>query len=273
MPYPNDDYWKALADGEEIQVNEKPYLLSVVDCGDLVMPTGLLAMCDPFSEMQVSGNPALQLSPGKYPVKVTLADVSGLKDGSHLRAAYASLVLSGQPEVTRRQMPLLNMTYHAFSVDAGLACFVDEGALATAMPPEKEWEEIFEDGLEACWIKRVDDLAHIRAGLANIVLPQARHGENIILFYSGWGDGSYGVVGSFDRQDNLTAVHIDFKVVQGPVIHTLDDNPWGKKFQALMDGLNSGKCTQAEFMSKHQELMVEMQAQVEQLKAADSRTR
>ena len=46
-----------------------------------------------------------------------------------------------------------------------------------------------------------------------------------------------------------------------PIMHTLDDNPWARKFKALLDGRESGKYTQAEFERKHRGLMVELQAQ------------
>ncbi len=46
-----------------------------------------------------------------------------------------------------------------------------------------------------------------------------------------------------------------------PIMHTLDDNPWAKKFKALLDGRESGKFSQAEFERKHRGLMVELQAQ------------
>ncbi len=42
---------------------------------------------------------------------------------------------------------------------------------------------------------------HIHSGMANIPLPQAKHRENVILFQSGWGDGHYPVIGSFDAND------------------------------------------------------------------------
>ena len=210
LSYPNNGYWKALADGEEIQVNDTPYVLSVVDCGEIVLPTGLLAVCDPFAMMQVSGNPTVQLRPGKYPVKVTLADVSGLRDGSHMREAYASIVLKMEQRSVQRELPLV------FGVDAGTACFVDEGALASAMPPEDQWADMFDDGSQSSWFSRMDDPNEIRAGLANIALPLAKNGENILIIHSGWGDGHYGLVGSYDSSDNLTAVHIDFNVVGAP---------------------------------------------------------
>jgi hypothetical protein len=214
--YPNNDYWQALAEGTEILIRDTPYVLSVVDRGELVMPTGLLAICDPFAMMEVSGNPTVQLPPGRYPVKVTLADVSGLHDGAHLREAYASVLLNDNQEATRRQITLMNVRYNAVAVDAGTVCFVDEVVLAIAMPPVEQWEDVFDDGSLGSWFSRMDDPDDIREGLASIVLPLAKSGENIILIHSGWGDGAYGVVGSYDRNDNLTAVHIDFKVVMAP---------------------------------------------------------
>lgn len=53
----------------------------------------------------------------------------------------------------------------------------------------------------------------IRSGLANLILPLAQNGENIIIIHAGWGDGRYPVVGSFDVNHQLLAVHIDFFVV------------------------------------------------------------
>ncbi len=227
--YPNNNSWKALADGEALDVSAKPpyvvdvgvsaklpYILNVVDCGEIVLPTGLLAICDPFAMMEVSGNPTVQLLPGRYPVKVTLADFSGLRDGSDLCEAYASVLLSGNQEVTRRKITLRNVSYNAVAVDAGAVCFVDEGVLASAMPPIEQWQDVFDDGSEASWFSRMDDPGEIREGIANIVLPLAKNGENIVLTHSGWGDGVFAVIGSYDDHDNLTAVHIDFKVISAP---------------------------------------------------------
>jgi hypothetical protein len=59
----------------------------------------------------------------------------------------------------------------------------------------------------------MDDPTHIRVGLANIQLPLAQNSENIVIIHSGWGDGSYPVVGSFDASNGLLAIHIDFFVV------------------------------------------------------------
>lgn len=224
MAYPNESYWGALKTGPAAI---ERYELSVVDCGKLRMPTGQLVVCDPFVFLEPTGNPAVVIPPGDYSVKVTLADVSAKSDGSHMREAYATLLIDdAAEEVTRRivtPLPDGSMAdaemgedgeYHGFPVDAGTACFVDGGAIESSMPAHETWYEgLFENDTADSWFKRMDDPAHIRNGLANIPLPLAKDGENIVIMHSGWGDGFYPVVGGFDAADRLVRVHIDFMVV------------------------------------------------------------
>jgi hypothetical protein len=189
------------------------------------MPTGRLVACDPFAGLGKTGNPFLQVSPGRYRVLVTLADVSGAHDSSHIREAYATLMLDETAvETTRRIItptgedpcpPEMSDdgTYHGFPVDAGTACFVDQGAVETLMPDGNWYYDIFENGTPDSWFARMDDPSHIRAGIANIPLPLAAGGENIVIFHSGWGDGFYPVIGGYDASDRLVRVHVDFFVV------------------------------------------------------------
>jgi hypothetical protein len=222
--WPNDEDWKALADGELFDQDGTPIALSVVDCGELVAPVGRLVVSDPFMGLEPAGNAVVAIPPGRYPVKVTLADVSGSGDGSHVREAYATLLLSDAPEVTRRVIPLVGEGEEAptldegefvgFPVGAGTACFVDEGTLAAGMPAPDTWyDEVFESGEEGDWFSRMDDPAHIREGIANVPLPLATDGANVVLVHSGWGDGVYPVVGGYDAEGRLVRVHVDFMVV------------------------------------------------------------
>jgi hypothetical protein len=228
MAYPNVEYWSALKDGHRVPAGEggNTCILSVIDCGELVMPTGRLLACDPFAFMRKTGNQCVTVPPGRYAVRVTLADVSGTGDGSHIREAYVTLLLDeGAEEVSRRIItpaadgpcpPEItgDGDYYGFPVDAGTACFVDEGALADCMPDERDWlEDVFDNASPGCWFARMDDPAHIRAGLANIPLPLAKAGENIAIIHSGWGDGVYPVVGGYCASGRLIRVHVDFLVV------------------------------------------------------------
>jgi len=151
--------------------------------------------------------------------------MSAAQDRSHVREAYASVVFSCEKEAYRKTVPLAKHgedrpeptgdEFIGFAVDAGTACFVDDSVVGPCMPDPKTWyEDLFENSSPDCWFQRMDDPAHIRAGIANIVLPLAKHGENLILFHSGWGDGVYPVIGSFDSTGHLVAAHIDFLVLK-----------------------------------------------------------
>ncbi len=230
MAYPNIEFWAALDSGRLVSIDEdEEYQLSTVDCGVLNMPSGQLVACDPFAGLQKSGNPFVMVSPGQYQVIVTLADVSKAKDGSHIREAYASLLLDQEAKEVKRKIitPLIGDqspvppemdkegSFYGFPVGAGTACFVDNVSVQTVMPGEDvDWyEEIFIEGATNSWFDLMDDAGHIRNGIANIDLPSASNGENIIIIHSGWGDGSYPVIGGYDKDDRLIRVHIDFMVV------------------------------------------------------------
>lgn len=210
-PWPNrrDGDWKALSTGEHV-VNGHLYWLRVVDCGEVFLPSGRLAICDPFTGMRKGGNPQVALPPGRYRVRVTLADVGLNKagDGRTLCAAYASLLLSSVPE-TRRELLI-----PGFPVSSGTACFVDDETLVHGMPSEADWyARVFESSEPGAWFARKEDPEHIREGIANVPLPLGTDRWNLVLFPSGWGDGVYPVLGGYDDQGHLVAVHVDFGVI------------------------------------------------------------
>jgi hypothetical protein len=223
--WPNNKTWSALKNEETVVTENGPRHLWTVPCGALMLPSGRLVACDPFAGLSPKDMPFIIVPTGKFPVVVTLADVSDKQDRSHIREAYASIVFSRTPEAYRKSIPLAKDgeerpepegdEFIGFGVDTGTACFVDESVIGPCMPDPKTWYEgLFENDRTDCWFKRMDDPAHIRKGIANITLPLAANGENLILIHSGWGDGNYPVVGSFDTANNLIAAHIDFMVVE-----------------------------------------------------------
>jgi hypothetical protein len=238
--WPNAVWWSALEDGRLISQNyNDPNVqvrLRVVDCGMLTLPSGRLVACDLFVLLEPEGNPHIKVPPGRYPVFVTVADVSGNDDRSHEREAYMTVMLGDAPEVTRRMLvqraddekplpyDLEPDEILGFGVDAGTACFVDDGALKTGMPDPAMWYEgLFESGTAHSWFDQMDDPNHIQAGLANIPLPLATDGANIILVHSGWGDGVYPVVGVYDTDGQLVRVHVDFGVINDPDVDPLEE--------------------------------------------------
>ena len=224
MNWPNHQAWAA-GKHEAVVATEKGNIFTwVIPCGTLYLPSGRLVACDPFVFLQPRNNPHVVVPIGHFPVTVTLADVSAKLDRSHIREAYASIIFAEGEEKCRRALPLAREgeqrpvldegKFIGFPVDAGTACFVDDSVIESGMPDPKTWfEELFENERADSWFNRMDDPGHIRTGIANIQLPLATSGENLILFHSGWGDGVYPVVGGFDGDDHLLAVHIDFGVV------------------------------------------------------------
>jgi len=224
MLWPNDETWSAEKHERIVTTENGSRFLWVVDCGHLTLRSGKLVACDPFAFLQESDNPHVLAPPGRYPVSVTLADVSENLDRSDIREAYATVRLASGLEVYRQALPLARDgesrepldgdTFIGFSVDSGTACFVDDEAVTNCMPSGVDWDEtLFDNGSDDSWFARMDDPNHIRFGLANLMLPLAQNGETIIIIHSGWGDGTYPVVGSFDANHQLLAVHIDFFVV------------------------------------------------------------
>jgi len=223
--WPNANPWGALQNETTIETDSGPRFLWTVSCGDLELPSGRLIACDPFAGLLPANMPFIETPRGRFPVTVTLADVSEEQNRSHAREAYASIVFSQGIETYRKLLPLAKdgeerpelkgEDFVGFFVDAGTACFVDETVVKPCMPDPKTWlKSLFENERADCWFSRMDDPNHIRDGIANITLPLAKNGENLILFHTGWGDGVYPLIGSFDSADRLIAVHIDFFVIK-----------------------------------------------------------
>jgi hypothetical protein len=194
-----------------------PAKLTVHDLGVLRVPSGKVGACDPF--VNLSYPLVVQVPQGDYPVRVTVADVSEEQDGSHLREAYLSLVLSEADSVTVEAAdgpdgPPPAGQYFTVGVDAGTVAFVDAEAALRCMPDPTTWYEgVFESDDANSWFSLMDADGPHPAGTANIVMPLASNGENVVLSHSGWGDGFYWLLQTRDAEGNLTGIHIDLAVV------------------------------------------------------------
>ncbi len=216
MVEPDGITWRALRPGT-VSVDGEPHEIAVVDCGELLLPSGRLVVADPFATL-TRANDYYAVPAGRYPVRVTLDETMG-------REMYLSLLLSSAPEVARAPLvpchpggelypaPDADDEY-GVPVDTGVICFVDDEAARRVMPPdETEWYElVFDTDEDDGWFSQMDAATPLRAGLANVPLPLATDGANIILCHSGWGDGFYPVIGGFDESEKLVAVHVDLRL-------------------------------------------------------------
>jgi hypothetical protein len=210
----------ALIPGQAPLVTGDLGTLTVHDLGILRVPSGTLGAADPF--VALDQPITVQIASGDYPVAVTIADVSSEHDGSHLREAYLSLILSDAATASIEPVPgpdgpPQDGSYFGVAVDAGTVAFFDAAAVEASMPNDGDtwYDGVFDTGEPGSWFDVMDAETPLRAGTANIVMPLAAAGENVILAHSGWGDGFYPVVQTLDAEGRLTGVHIDLQVV-GP---------------------------------------------------------
>ena len=183
-------------------------VLRVVDLGTVRVPSGRVEACDPFGDL--GGGPVFDVEPGDYPVRVTIADVSKEHDGSHEREAYLSLVLRDVEVADVEEARPVSGT-GLIAVDAGLVAFVDHEAVATAMPEDQTtwYDDVIETGEPDCWFSLLYSSEHYREGAANIVMPLAQAGENVVMSGAGWGDGVYPVMLTRDADGLPHGLHID----------------------------------------------------------------
>ncbi|WBQ05587.1 DUF4241 domain-containing protein [Kribbella sp. CA-293567] len=212
---PTVENFRALSPGP-VSVGKDNWSLTVHDLGVLRVPSGRLEASDPF--VNLGEGIVVDIPPGDYPVRVTVADVSDEQDGSHLREAYLSVVLA-EGEVTtvtaaaRAGEVPEDGKYFSVPVDAGTVGFADADAVASAMPAGDWYEDVYDNGRDDSWFALIDSKEHLIKGCANVVMPAATAGENVVLAHSGWGDGYYPVLSTSDSDGRLLAVHIDLLVV------------------------------------------------------------
>src|SRR5262245_53422021 len=76
MSWPNNSTWSAGKDKATVAAKRGNVYTWTVPCGSLFVPSGRLAVCDPFTFMRARDNPHIITPTGKFPVTVTLADIS-----------------------------------------------------------------------------------------------------------------------------------------------------------------------------------------------------
>ncbi len=175
----------------------------------LSIQSGLITAGDPFSLPPVSLN--IELSPGKYQVDLIYKDC----DEWGYRVALAMLIVNHNTIVEWNPLENAYGLEHIF-VGSGLACFSD---LETA----RRFTGLLEEWRESVPPKNYYDLV-LRNEIQKRVLPGDRINsfcmhfpfdldENIAIFESGMGDGSYGIYYGVGENNDPSAIVIDFDIL------------------------------------------------------------
>ena len=202
------------------------YTFDEVKVGDLYLPTGKIICSDPFFMDTVTPfNHAV--TPGKYPAVISIYKV---EEGHH-RVAYGRIRFSNTPAVRWEQAITEDLSeeqvasiqpgeFFGYGVDAGLASFTDA-----------ETKEVFTKTMDEFYHKDpnsnyYDNLlaAEFKAGAGSNPLsrsegdwnnhfPVKGDDRNVVMFSSGWGDGTYPVYWGYDAAGNVVELITDFGVV------------------------------------------------------------
>ena len=137
----------------------------VHDLGVLRVPSGRLEASDPFVNLGESF--VIRITPGDYPVRVTVADVSDEQNGTHLREAYLSVVLREGTAVRAEALtPEGRETapegeFYGVGVDAGTVGFADAHAVSRCMPTGDWYNQVFDTGRADSWFGLMDSDQHL----------------------------------------------------------------------------------------------------------------
>jgi hypothetical protein len=208
--------WMPLADGETVVIESgQKCRLFVVECGELHVPSGRLAVGDIFEDLFT--NPlSLSLPPGRYPVKVTLCDISDAQDGWNVVEAYASLILADGNEVAQFPLPLSHdgeavrkptpdELLEGLSGE-GTLCLCDREAIDYGMPTDREtWhDEVFFGDSPNAWGPKLSN-----GGGVIVPFPLAANGANAFLMNTAGSEGTFWPIGGYDASGNLIRVHVE----------------------------------------------------------------
>ncbi|MEV0413021.1 DUF4241 domain-containing protein [Streptomyces sp. NPDC050448] len=223
MPIAAPDFSWFFTPGSTFSYEEGPTgTLSVVDGGELWLPTGRVVACDPFIGLgggYVSPFTA-EAAPGRYRVEVAMATLTEPGEAPaadpHLRVAAARLVITDTPAVTwelavkdgQDPAELGEDGFFGYGVDAGTGSFYD--AAADDSFPDCEGDE------GPLW-----DAFEAAGHRASVHLVEGENGHNLAAFSSGFGDGHYPTWVGRDAAGTVTCFVTDFFVVpdgQAPVM-------------------------------------------------------
>jgi len=199
---------------------------SEIVAGELFLPTGSIVCGDPFFLDGVRPFKE-KVDPGRYPVIISIYKV---EEGHH-RIAFGRIRFSDIPavrwqlafmdDVTDEQIASIEPgEFYGYGVDAGLACFTD----ATSMELfDKSMDDFYKNHPVKNYYTDVlapefkvssgDHPLSVPEGTWNNHFPVKGDDRNVVMFSSGWGDGTYPVYWGLDASGNITEMVTDFGVV------------------------------------------------------------
>ena len=186
-------------------------------CGVLNITSGRIVACDPLVQPErepfvrsVSGRGAFPAEVLQHEGRHALA-VLWLRERGSLQAAglhWEPALLEGQS-----QGELGDDEFYGYPVDAGVGCFMD--AECAAAIAEREARE---SSANPDYVSYYDDVLDTELGVEDMAdhYPLGEgSANNVLIFSSGWGDGSYPSFWAIDASGEPVALVTDFMTMHG----------------------------------------------------------
>jgi len=210
----NSEFFERARKSESFYVPslEQDVAWSVVELGELTLPTGRVCACDPLLDFEVPPF-VFAVTPGNYPARLYLANID-----TDERVAYAALwfsssdVVSWEPALLEGQDPreLKPGEFFGYGVDSGTGCFQTPEALAllnTRMEREHDYSEQIIVAMQDTYI---DTRSWAR------IQPEPSHSLSFLVFSTGFGDGFYETYLGRDASGSPVCLVTDFDVAYIP---------------------------------------------------------
>ncbi|HET6313899.1 MAG TPA: DUF4241 domain-containing protein [Chloroflexia bacterium] len=207
------DLSRAFEDGRvvEVPIQEDTWRVRLErrELGHLVVASGKVVGCDPFTVYEGVLPFDVEVEPGRYPVVLSIAHV---EENGDQRVAYAMLSLGeGRPvrwELAtwpgRGLADLGEGEVFGYPVDAGTGSFMDEVAARMLAQDEDLVDRLLDDSRDN----------YVDTWTWTDFVADDDTGANVISFSSGFGDGFYPSYMAFDEDGRMVALVTDFGVVQ-----------------------------------------------------------
>ncbi|GAB3842376.1 DUF4241 domain-containing protein [Dactylosporangium cerinum] len=211
MPYVPDLH-VLLTAGYRVEHGGLACVVTPVDLGAVVLPTGRVVGCDPLIPRTT---PFVEVvAPGRYELRAWVAVVHS-DGGNSRRIAALQLVVADAPTVswTMALLPgndpasLGDDDYFGYLVDSGTATLADQIAIEAL----SKWDY---DQMDEAFIPAQIPADPIEAVLAAVVDEPT--GANVYVVGAGWGDGVYATYVGRADDGQITSFVTDFGVVPVP---------------------------------------------------------
>ncbi len=180
-----------------------------IEAGKLKSTTGKIIATDPIL-MYDDESYSERVKPGTYNVYIYVGKTENRKK----QTVAAELRINDNPPVKWKMALLSGESANGFAqdefmgyeVENGLGCFMDESVMGILDTMSEEELDKYE--------KSVRDAVKLNeCSCANIVVDEST-GRNIIIFASGWNEGTFPTYYGYDKNKKLARLVTDFMVIE-----------------------------------------------------------